>query len=214
VPSVVIRRSNEFEDFRFHKDVKVTHSVTPCNIYIIPQVAYLHFVLLFVNFLMLWCYIVSQCDTRHACHICEMCHTCHKYHCHVSLVIQWVIGGLLGTDFKQVRLGGWVKKCVKKWFRGLWRLLRSQPKAKRKTFDCFVTAGAVVVADGLAERRNGIRSQWHVFTLFYFICTSSEIGDLSCPSLGELQTRTCECYASPPDIIKSWSEKVDDHEMT
>jgi hypothetical protein len=37
VHSAVIRRSNEFEDFRCHKSVKVSHSVTQCNIYIIPN---------------------------------------------------------------------------------------------------------------------------------------------------------------------------------
>jgi hypothetical protein len=69
------------------------------------------FTLCFVNFLLLWCHIVSQCDTCHECHICDMCHTCHNYHCHVSLVIQCVIGGLLGTEFNKVRagwVGGWV----------------------------------------------------------------------------------------------------------
>jgi hypothetical protein len=45
VPSAVIKRPNEFEGFRCHKTVKVTHSVTLCNIYIIPQLAYLHFFL-------------------------------------------------------------------------------------------------------------------------------------------------------------------------
>jgi hypothetical protein len=104
----------------------VSHCVTS-----IPQLAYLQFFLFFVNFLLLWCHIVSQCDTCHECPICEMCHTCHKYHCHVSLVIHCVIGGLLGTDFNKVR-AGWVGK---KWFQSLRQLLRSQPKAKRWAAD-------------------------------------------------------------------------------
>jgi hypothetical protein len=54
-PSAVIRRSNEFKDFWCHKGVKVSLSVTLCNIYIIPQLAYLHFFLFFVNFLRCLC---------------------------------------------------------------------------------------------------------------------------------------------------------------
>jgi hypothetical protein len=109
VPLAVIIRSNEFEDFRCHKSVKVSDSVTLCNIYIILQLAYLHFFCFFVNFLLLWCHIVTSC---HECHNCDMCHTCLKYHCHVSLIIQCVIGGLLGTDFNKV-WAGWV--CGREW---------------------------------------------------------------------------------------------------
>jgi hypothetical protein len=112
VPSAVIRRSNEFEDFRCHEGVKVSQGVAVCHIYIIPQFAYLHF-LHFVNFLLPECHIVSQCDTCHGCHICDMCHTSHKYYCHVSLVIQCVIRGLLGTDLKKVQGGvGWGGQIV------------------------------------------------------------------------------------------------------
>jgi hypothetical protein len=64
---------------------------------------------------------MSQRDTRHGCHICDMRHTCDKYHCHVSLVIQCVLRGLLGADFNKVR--GGVGGVAKKWLQGLRRLL-------------------------------------------------------------------------------------------
>jgi hypothetical protein len=67
------------------------------------------YIFAFLNFFVSSWHIVSQCDTvMDGCHHCDKCHTCHKYHCHVSLVIKCVVGGLLVTDFKQVR---WEEGC-------------------------------------------------------------------------------------------------------
>jgi hypothetical protein len=43
VPLAVIKRSNEFEDFRCLVGVKVSQGVAVCHIYSIPQLACLQF---------------------------------------------------------------------------------------------------------------------------------------------------------------------------
>jgi hypothetical protein len=53
---------------------------------------------------------VSQCNSSHVCHTCNLCHTCRKSHCHVSLDIKCVTGGLLVTDFNKV--WGGVEKVI------------------------------------------------------------------------------------------------------
>jgi hypothetical protein len=55
------------------------------------------------------CYVlVSRCVKVchiHDCQTCENFHICHKDQCHVPLVIECVIRGLLVTDFNKVRRG-------------------------------------------------------------------------------------------------------------
>jgi hypothetical protein len=84
--SAVIRGSNELEDFRCHRGVKVTDSVT--SIYF----PYYHIFIFFLFILLL--------SVKHVMGVTLVtCHTCHEYHCHVSLVIKFVIESLLVTDF-------------------------------------------------------------------------------------------------------------------
>ena len=109
VPSAVIWGSNELEAFMCHIGVTVSHSVTMCQIYFIPQLA--NFLFFNISWAFWW-YSVSHCVTvwhmSWVSHLWPSSHMSHmsQYHCCGSLVIKCGIGGLLVIDFKKVRGGG------------------------------------------------------------------------------------------------------------
>jgi hypothetical protein len=101
------------------------------QIYLIFQLAYLYIFELYVSY----CHIVSQCDTHHGCRTCDMSHFSQIALSLMSLVIKYVIRGLLVTDFNEVLVGEG-KGGGKRWFQGLWQttLLSAEGKNFTSTY--------------------------------------------------------------------------------
>jgi hypothetical protein len=74
MPSAVFRGSTEFEDFRCHRSVTVSHSVTLGHIYFLFQLAYFLLFLYFCVILTHWCTVWDILGVSHLCHMSHMSH--------------------------------------------------------------------------------------------------------------------------------------------